>query len=127
MLRDHSSAVILNAESLQVLRSLDNFQGQFLNELIEIFERDSPAVYDRLVLAIERNAVTDAMRLAHKLKGMGANLGTMRFGFVLEQIELDFGSFDEATRKTLPALIWVEYEAAVEALRSKWWAVSKAV
>ncbi|MES2746400.1 MAG: Hpt domain-containing protein [Bdellovibrionota bacterium] len=126
MLSDYSSSDILNSEALQILRSLDNFQGKFLNELIEIFERDSPAVYDRLVLAIEKNTVTDAMRLAHKLKGMGANLGTERLSRVLEQIELDFTSFDEPTRKTLPTLIWDEYQAAVDALRTSWWAVSKA-
>jgi HPt (histidine-containing phosphotransfer) domain-containing protein len=117
-LNDNADLAILDLEVLDTLLSLDNFQGAFLEELIQLFGRDSLGVCERLIKAIETNSATEAIRMAHKLKGMGANLGTQRLGLALQRIETEFGSFDERTRAALPELIWTEYHAAVNALQA---------
>lgn len=105
---------------LKSLRSLDNNQGLFLNELIEIFENDSGTVVDRLIRAIDENS-SSAPKIAHKLKGMGANIGTQRLAAVLEDIEANFESFDSERRAKLPASIRFEHAEAMKALRASWW------
>ena len=119
------SLPVLDHALLETLRSLDNFQGVFLNELIELFIGDARPVLLRLNIAIEVNSIALTKRMAHKMKGMAANLGVQRLAGVLQLIENSFETFSAEERSEIPGLLALELDLAIESLNSEWRAQSK--
>lgn len=106
----------LDPEIVETLRSLDNFKGTFLNELIDLFIGDARPVLLRLNISMEVNSVALTKRMAHKMKGMAANLGAQRFVRVLQHIENSFEDFSAEERAEIPKVLERELERAIEAL-----------
>lgn len=111
---------VLDLEQLGMMRSLDDGRGVFLSELIEIFSEEVPTLIVRLEEALQNDSETMSKRLAHKIKGMGANLGTARLVLLLLDIELNYETFEKAYKNSLAGLIQAEYSLALEHLRHNW-------
>lgn len=107
---------LLDDNTVNVLLSLDDFQGLFLIELIEIFIASIPDVLSDLALAFQANVTLQIARIAHKAKGMAANLGANRLVYLLSLMEFNIESYSASDRTQLLAFLTVEHSAFVDAL-----------
>lgn len=75
----------IDPERIASLRSLDD--GSLLNELIELFFRETPARLTEIEQALEMGSADAIARAAHRIKGTSANMGANGLADIAELIE----------------------------------------
>ncbi len=113
---DAPLAPILDQDRVAILRSLDENQGIFLAELIEMYCRSTPSVLTRLLAAIDAYRVSESILLAHKLKGICSNLGVSRLSGFLAKIETSIGTMDPSESEILTKHLLHLQELSIAAL-----------
>jgi two-component system, sensor histidine kinase and response regulator len=84
-----SPDVRLNEHTLQQLRSLTKpGEKDFLQDLIEVFVDSAPKALEALEAAYADRNPDRVKRMAHKLKGLAANLGAERLVHMCEELEI---------------------------------------
>ena len=81
-------ASAIDPESIETLRSINpDDGGEFLRELITIFQTDSPTRIAELRAALARGDAATVSRAAHSMKGSAGNFGAAAFAEINRQIE----------------------------------------
>ncbi len=106
--------ISLDDEALKNLRDLGG--DDFLDEVIEAFLADAPALVATLRRSLEEQSAEELRRAAHTLKSNGATLGAGEFAELCRTLEqrAKAGELDDASQ--LVDLIEQEYRPLEEAL-----------
>jgi two-component system, sensor histidine kinase and response regulator len=109
---------VLDAEQIELLRSLDDGKGDVLAEIVGEFVTTSDDARDRLRRALDERDPATARGAAHSLKGASANVGAAGLARVCAEVEAQAGagSLDEAS--PLVAQFEAEYSRALGALQA---------
>lgn len=95
---DAPSTAILSEEILKGLWEIDDRQGTFVNELIDLFVELTPPLMDQLIAALGADLEAESVAFAHKLKGMCRNLGIVSLAETLDHLEMFYASLSQATK-----------------------------
>lgn len=112
---------LLDKEELDSLRALENGpDDSFFDELVDLFIEQTPEVMVVLNESVEKGDPQAVERAAHRLKGMGRNLGALAFSHICAKIEYEVSqkgieAVDDATLVALKET----HEATCVALRDQ--------
>jgi CheY-like chemotaxis protein/HPt (histidine-containing phosphotransfer) domain-containing protein len=108
---------VLDESLLSGIRELQN-EGEpdFLTELIDIYMRDTPQLFEKIHQGVKYRDVTQLRQGLHSLKGTSGNLGARKFSSQIGEVEqlVSQGNLDAA----IPLIdgIEAEYKVVVAAL-----------
>ena len=110
----------LDSNVLQALRDLDEpgQDGQFLNELIDLFEDSAPQLIDELENAISTEDAKKTTYYSHRLKGLSGNIGAAALQDMFRQLE---STAPEAKSSSdIAQLVRQEFKVACQELDKNW-------
>ena len=111
----------IDLETINALRRLNEDGGtEFLNEVIEMFLKNTPAVIVQLDEAIQKKDAQAVKLTAHRLKGFSGNLGLKKMIVICENIEKEGASGTLETSPEQMKKLWHEFEFAKEKLAHGW-------
>ena len=112
----HSDVPVLDAEVLSALWALGDDDPGFVEQVVELFTRDSPGRVGELQAALAASASAPAAAAVHTIKGSCAAIGARRMVVVCEEIEAGIASGDLAGAADGAVQLDVEYLVATQEL-----------
>ena len=104
---------LLDVRELESLKALENGpEDSFFDELVDLFIEQTPEVVEILKNGVQAGETNVVERAAHRLKGMGRNLGAVAFAHICAKIEFEVG------QKGLDGLDVIEVENLVTTHRA---------
>lgn len=113
---------VLNSSTLKMLIDLGDpgCEHQFLNELIETFEEETPQIVKNLLDALDMNDAKNIEHYSHKLKGFSSNLGAQSLASVCEHVERNCDNLSSDERKISALQIQQQHQLSIEKLNADW-------
>ncbi len=105
---------LLDDSQIKMLSEADDGDFALLTELKEIHVNETEPLIKELKLAIQQEDGSQIIRKAHAIAGSSANLGLMRFSYLMRHIEYD--NIDSAEMPELLEQMDALYQHSLSAL-----------
>jgi signal transduction histidine kinase/HPt (histidine-containing phosphotransfer) domain-containing protein len=113
--------VLLHLKAMEV-----DGEESFVNRLIDIFEVQVPVEIEQLIEALAGNEPSKVIHLAHKLKGMSQNMGTVDLRSLCSTIETSYTRLSLGDRyEVLPLKLRQAHRDALLELKNVWYVSKK--
>ena len=74
--------------STKALTEIKEFMGEEILQLLEMFEQETPAILNKMKIALKSRNVEEVQKMAHMLKSTSANIGANGLSFFSRKMEL---------------------------------------
>ncbi len=114
---------LLKLQTLQELKNLEDEDPEnrgFLRRLVTIYQTNAPDVIASLGQALADNQGAHIKQQAHKLKGLGLNLGAQRLAILCETLELYHDKLADSPAQDPLRQIQETYQQTMETLMQNW-------
>ncbi len=74
--------------STKALAEIKEFMGEEILQLLEMFEQETPAILNKMKIALKSRNIEEVQKMAHMLKSTSANIGANGLSFFSRKMEL---------------------------------------
>ncbi|MBC7660749.1 MAG: Hpt domain-containing protein [Chitinophagaceae bacterium] len=116
------AASLLDSNTLGVLKEFElvDEETSFLDEVIEAFGVETPALIEALNCALRAKDVSGILFYAHQLKGLCSNVGVKRLALLCGSIEEYFALIPSDNTSEIEFFVRDTYENSMKELQSNW-------
>ena len=81
--------------STKALEEIKEFMGDEIIQLLEMFEQETPAILNKMKIALKNRNIEEVQKMAHMLKSTSANIGANGLSFFSRKLELAANNKEE--------------------------------
>ncbi len=81
--------------STKALEEIKEFMGDEIKQLLEMFEQETPAILNKMKIALKNRNIEEVQKMAHMLKSTSANIGANGLSFFSRKMELAANNKEE--------------------------------